>query len=157
MTDTPQHLHRRLTSEQEKTLGFFAQLPEESWQQTIYTEGSCWTLRQVLAHFVSTEESLHRLIKNILAGGAGAPEDFNIDAYNERKVGALNEVAKDELLRLFSHYRQMNATLVESMRLDDLEKTGRHPFLGITSLAEIIKMLYRHNQIHLREIRKALQ
>jgi hypothetical protein len=36
----------------------------------------------------------------------------------------------------------------------DLQKTGRHPFLGETSLAEMIKMVYRHNQIHYRDLRK---
>ncbi len=156
MADTPQHLQTRLTSEAEKALAFFRELPEESWQQTIYTEGSCWTVRQVLAHFVSAEESIHRLMKNILAGGGGAPEDFNIDAYNERKVAALNEAAVDELMQQFSNYRQENAALVANMRPEDLAKTGRHPFLGIASLADIIKLLYRHNQIHLREMRQAL-
>jgi hypothetical protein len=31
---------------------------------------------------------------------------------------------------------------------------GRHPFLGRAPLSEIIKIIYRHNQIHLREIRQ---
>lgn len=156
MADTPQHLQARLTGEAEKTLAFFRELPDESWQQVIYTEGSCWTVLQVLAHFVATEESIHRLVKNILAGGPGAPEDFNIDAYNERKVAALNEAKPDELMQQFSIHRQNNASLVASMAQDDLAKTGRHPFFGFASLADIIKLLYRHTQIHLREIRKVL-
>jgi hypothetical protein len=41
------------------------------------------------------------------------------------------------------------------MQDPDLAKLGRHPFLGITSLEDIIKMVYRHNQIHMREIRRS--
>jgi len=156
MTDTPQFLQERLLSEAEKTLDFFRQLPEESWQRVLYTEGAHWTVRQVLAHFAAAEESIHRLIQNILAGGGGTPEDFNLDVYNERKVAALNEATTADLMQQFSANRQKNASLVAGMSQEDLAKTGRHPFLGIASLADIIKLLYRHNQIHLRDIRKVL-
>jgi len=156
MTDTPQFLYERLLSEAEKTLGFFERLPEESWQRVIYTEGAHWTVRQVLAHFAASEDSIHRLIQNILAGGRGTPEDFNLDAYNERKVAALNEATIAELMQQFNANRQKNARLVMEMSEADLAKTGHHPFLGTASLAEMIKLLYRHNQIHLRDIRKTL-
>jgi len=39
----------------------------------------------------------------------------------------------------------------------DLEKSGRHPWLGMAQVEEIIKLMYRHNQIHQREIREALE
>lgn len=156
MADTPQFLQERLLSEAEKTLIFFRELPEEDWQKTIYTEGSRWTVRQVLAHFAATEESINRLIENILAGGEGAPEDFNIDVYNERKVASLNEEGRAELMQRFKSSRQKNADLVAKMSLDDLTKTGRHPYFGNASLTDIIKLLYRHNQIHLRDIRREL-
>ena len=156
MTDTPQFLQERLLSEAEKTLAFFDQLPEESWQQIIYTEGAAWTVRQVLAHFVAAEDGIRRLIENILAGGEGSPQDFQLDTYNERKVAALGEVTPAELRLQFKANRQRSAGLVAGLSQADLEKTGRHPWLGTASLAEMIKLLYRHNQIHLRDIRKAL-
>jgi hypothetical protein len=46
--------------------------------------------------------------------------------------------------------------MVAEMDNNDLEIQGRHPFLGVAPLSDIIKLIYRHNQIHIREIRKTL-
>jgi hypothetical protein len=154
MPDTPNFLVERMRAEGEKTIDFFTAIPAEGWELTVYTDGSCWAVRQVLAHFVSTEEAFGRLIENILAGGSGAPEDFDINAYNERKVASLQAFTPPELLTQFQHLRQRNIEIVSKMDLSDLTRQGRHPFLGMTELVEIIKLLYRHNQIHQRDIRK---
>jgi hypothetical protein len=157
MTDTPVHLAERLKAEGEKTVQFFESLSNPQLAVQVYTEGTNWTIRQVLAHFVATEDSLNRLVTNISAGGPGAPENFNIDAYNERKVANLQDVSERELLTRFKEYRRKNIDVVENFRSEDLVKTGRHPFLGVAQLEEIIKLIYRHNQIHLRDIRRVLQ
>jgi hypothetical protein len=156
MPDTPQFLAERMRAEGEKTVEFFSSLSPESWGQTVYTDGSCWAVHQVLAHFVSTEAAIGRLIENIQAGGSGAPEDFDIDAYNERKVASLSHLSPPDLLIQFDRFRQQNIEVVSRMPQADLALQGRHPFLGKTELVEIIKLLYRHNQIHQRDIRKHL-
>jgi len=38
-----------------------------------------------------------------------------------------------------------------------LEKQGRHPFLGVTTIREMVKMLYIHNLTHYRDMKKALK
>ena len=156
MTDTPQFLSERLISEGEKSIAFFKEIRLDQYSQVIYTEGSHWTVHQVIAHFVTSEHSLCRLVENIACGGPGTPEDFNIDSYNERKVLELASMSVDEMLERFRLNRQMTAALVAGLQLSDLEKQGRHPFLGVAPLTEIIKIIYRHNQIHQREVRKAL-
>jgi len=156
MPDTPDFLAERMRAEGEKTVEFFTAISPESWEQTIYTDGSCWAVRQILAHFVSTEAAIGRLIENILAGGNGVPEDFDTNAYNERKVASLRGIGPPELLVEFTQFRQRNIELVSKMSQVDLARQGRHPFLGKTELVEIIKLLYRHNQIHQRDIRKHL-
>jgi hypothetical protein len=45
---------------------------------------------------------------------------------------------------------------MNGLSADDLVKTGRHPWLGIAPLEDMIQLLYRHNQIHQRDIRKLL-
>jgi len=49
--------------------------------------------------------------------------------------------------------REKMATWVESLDEADLAKEGRHPFLGETTVEEMIKLVYRHNQIHYRDMR----
>ncbi len=154
--DTPAHLAERLRTEGQKTQEFFRALTPAHWEQDIYTDGSIWSVRAIFSHFVATEASITRLIENILAGGAGSPEDFNLNAYNERKVSQLKDTPPEELLQRFEELRIVSANLVAHMSQEDLAKNGRHPFLGLTNLEEIIKLLYRHLQIHQRDIRRAL-
>jgi hypothetical protein len=97
-----------------------------------------------------------RLVENILDGGPGSPEDFNLDVYNERQVASLSNVAVDGLLDQFSISRGKTVDLVDKISERDLTRRGRHPFLGIATLEDIIKLIYRHNQIHLRDIKRVL-
>jgi hypothetical protein len=156
MPDTPAHLSERMLHEGQRSLEFFRLLKPEQWGTLIYTEGTTWEVRDLLAHFVSAEAGVTRLVENILAGGQGAAEDFDLNAYNERKVAGLKQASPDDLLLEFARLREKSAVLVKELDQNDLEKVGRHPWLGITTIGEIIKMMYRHNQIHQRDIRRAL-
>ncbi len=156
MADSPQRLAQRLQSEFEKTRLFYTALTPEQWEQQVYTEGACWTVRQVLAHQASAETSFRLLIENILSGGPGSPEDFDLNAYNERYAGKLAGQPPFALLERFAESRRQIIDLVNTLSPADLQKKGRHPFLGVSPLEDIIKMIYRHNQIHQREIRKVL-
>jgi uncharacterized damage-inducible protein DinB len=156
MPETPERLSERLLTEGHKTLDFFRHLSPEQWDLGIYSEGSGWAIQQLLAHFVATEAAFTRLIESVLAGGPGSPEGFDIDAYNERKVAQLRQASKDELLERFFELRQASASLVAAMTAEDLQKKGRHPYLGVAPLEDIVKLLYRHNQLHQRDVRRKL-
>ncbi|MCK5315248.1 MAG: DinB family protein [Anaerolineales bacterium] len=156
MSETPEHLKNRLIKEGQKSLDYFRTFSSDEWDRIIYTEGSCWTVHQVLAHFVAAEDGFHQLIEDILAGGFGTPVDFDINTYNERKVEKLIDISASNLMMRFSKVRRRTVGLVAGMDQSDLAKQGRHPFLGVSSLADIIKLIYRHNQIHIREVRKIL-
>jgi len=80
---------KRLTEEGATALAFFNELDEADWERRIYSEGSRWTVRQILCHFVSAEEGFLRLGRDILSGGAGAPKGMDIDEFNEGQVGAM--------------------------------------------------------------------
>jgi len=156
MPDSPDLIAERMLVEGQKTLEFFRSLTPEQWESTIYTEGSVWTLRDVLAHFVSAELGMARLVENILGGGPGSPDDFDLNAYNERKVSALKGTSIEALLEQFASARQRSVALVRTISITDLAVSGRHPWLGVAPVADILKMMYRHNQIHQREIRRIL-
>lgn len=156
MPDTPASLAERMVEQGHKTLEFFRLLSPEQWHLPIYTEGATWSVRDVLAHFTAAEAGITRLVENILGGGPGSPEDFDLNAYNERKVAGLKSVSEEELLLQFSQLREKSVALVKGLGQDDLVKMGRHPWLGIASVAEILKMIVLHNQIHQRDIRRAI-
>lgn len=156
MPDSPHHLSIKLLEEGQKTLSFFNDLSDEDWHCIVYDQGSSWTVQQILAHFVSAEDGFLSLINNVVGGGTGTPEGFDIDAFNRESVARLQNIPRTELCDQFWKLRQKNAEIVSKMTPDDLDRHGRHPFLGVTSLGDMVKLIYRHNQIHIRDIRRAM-
>jgi hypothetical protein len=157
MPETPERLAERLVEEGQKTVSFFQALSPTQWERVIYSQRPVWTAQHVLAHFVSAERALHSLIEDISTGGQGAPEGFDIDGFNLSEVADLVQLTTAELLEEFKAIRQANISLVRSIEQVALAQSGRHPFLGVVMLEDIIKMLYRHDQIHLRDMRRLLK
>lgn len=153
----PTELADKLKSEGERFVEIFSALTDADWQADVYTEGTVWTVRNVLSHFVTSERGLVQLFEQIRLGSAGAPDDFSIDRYNASQQAKTKDASPSELLEQYKSVRADTVTWVSGLQESDLEKTGRHPFLGQTTLREMVKMLYLHNQIHYRDIKKALK
>ena len=68
----PEKLAKRLEKEGTKVVETFNALADEQWYMEVYTEGQVWTIRHVLAHFVTSERGLLKLFKSIRGGGLGA-------------------------------------------------------------------------------------
>jgi len=149
-------ISQRLDDAAHRTQEFFQAIEGDQWYVQVYSEGANWTVQQILAHFVVTEASIARLVKYILQGLPGVPEDFDIDKFNEREVRCFSKLPTDMVLQRFLERRAETIELVLEMEDADLEKQGRHPWYGIAPVEDMIKLMYRHNQIHQRDIRKAL-
>jgi hypothetical protein len=147
---------KRLTKEGEATLAFFHELDEADWERRIYADGSQWTVRQILCHLVSAEAGFLQLARDILSGGEGAPEGMDIDEFNEREVSTMADRTPADLLPEFKHLRVKAVELVGGMDEADFEREGRHPFFGRSSMEKLLKLIYRHNMLHLRDIRREL-
>jgi uncharacterized damage-inducible protein DinB len=149
-------LAQKLKTEGDKHLAFFASLTDAQWQMEVYTEDTTWTIRNVLAHFVTAERGFIKLFAEIRDGGTGAAEDFSIDRYNARQHEKTRDLTPSELVEQYKSVRTEMVSFVSALQDSDLERMGRHPFLGWTSLRDMIKMVYLHNQIHHRDLKKVL-
>ncbi len=149
-------LAEKLKSEGDKFLSIFSGLSDDQWAQDVYTEGTTWTIRNVLAHFVTSERGLVRLFESIRQGSAGAADDFSIDRYNAAQQQKTKDLTPAELLVQYKEIRANSIAWVSGLKDEDLEIKSRHPFLGETVIREMVKMLYIHNQIHYRDLKKAL-
>lgn len=149
-------LSHKLRTEGEKTLAFFRALSPEDWTKEMYSDGATWRVRDILAHITSAERSIPRLIRVLLKEGKQLPPDFDLDAYNQRKVREMANYTPEDLLTLFEQRRADTVALVEKLRAEDLQTVGRHPFLGEAPVEDMLKLMYRHIQIHQRDIRKML-
>ena len=147
----------KLRSEGDKFVALFAGLSDEQWQAEVYSEGATWTIRSVLAHFVTSERGLVKLFERIRTTGEGSPDDFSIDRYNAAQQQKTKDISPQELLEQYKEIRDDSIAWTLSLTEDELEIQGRHPFLGMTSIREMIKMLYIHNQTHYRDMKKVLK
>lgn len=150
-------LAEKLKSEGEKFVAIFSGLRDDQWQSEVYTEGTTWTIRNMLSHFVTSERGLIKLFEQIRQGGAGAADDFSIDRYNAAMQARTKEATPQELLEQYKQVRANAIAWVSGLSESELEITGRHPFLGMTSIREMIKMLYIHNLTHYRDMKKVLK
>jgi len=150
-------LTQKLKSEGEKFAVFFGGLTEDQWKKEVYTEGSVWTIRNILAHLMTSERAFLKLFENIHQGGPGVPDDFVIDRYNASQQEKTQNMTPQELLEKYKEMRVRMIEWISRISDSDLQKTGRHPFLGITTLREMVKMVYVHNQIHYRDLRRVLK
>lgn len=157
MTELKDSILKRLQEENDKTVAFFRTLSTTDFQQQVYTTGTHWNVRNLLAHFVSAERTFAFYGKEIIAGGEGAPEDFVINEFNETQVGKMKEVSAAELIQQFIVARADTIALVQTMTDADFARVGRHPWFGKVPLGDMIKLIYRHTMIHTRDIKKALE
>lgn len=150
-------LASKLQSEGEKFSRFFSGLTEEQRNTEVYTEGSAWSIRNILSHLMTSERAFVKLFEQIRTGGPGVSEDFVIDRYNARQQEKTRALSYDELLEQYRGLRAQMVSWVAGLQDAELEFKGRHPFLGVTTLREMIKMIYIHNQTHYRDIRRVLK
>lgn len=156
MSETDE-LAEKLKTEGERMLAFFAELTDDQWVGEVYTEGETWTIRNVLAHYVTSERGLVRLFERIRTTGEGAADDFSIDRYNASQQEKTKDLSPAELLEQYKQVRAESVQWVSGLKDEELDIKGRHPFLGETVIREMVKMLYLHNQLHYRDVKRALK
>lgn len=157
MSNTAIQLSEKLASEGERTLAFFRAIPAGQWEKQLYTDGAQWSLRQAFEHLCISEHGMTRLCQQIVfEGGKGAAKDFNIDEYNKSKTDRFAAMSNDELLGLYAESRKKSAELARSLSDEQLAMRGNHPAMGDSSVQDILKMLYLHNTMHIKDAKKAL-
>ncbi len=153
----PADLAAKLRSEADKFIEIFSALTEDQWKAEVYTEGEIWAARNVLAHFVTSERGLVKLFESVRVGGAGAGDDFSIDRFNESQQRKTKEFTPIELIEQYKAMRADTIAWVSNLKEEELELRGRHPFLEMTSIREMVKMLYLHQQMHYKDLKKVLK
>ena len=157
MSNRQELILKRLIEEGHKTAAYFRTLDEAKLAQVVYTTGPQWRARDILAHFVSAEQTLLLYGRQVLAGGSGAPEDFVIDEFNAIQVSGLRGQPTEALVAQFETARAATAAMVIGMVDADFDRIGRHPWFGKVPLEQMLKLVYRHNMLHERDVRRALE
>jgi len=135
------------------SVAFFGAFTAEQLERQVYADGVQWTVRQVLAHFITIERSMQVLFKDILAGGSGGSEHFDIARFNRSQPRKLDGLTPDELLERYRSVRAETIAIVRGMREEDLDRPGVHPYHGAGTLERFIRWAYEHARIHEDDIR----
>lgn len=157
MTDRRADIIANLDKNLKDAIGLFKSVKPNVLNIQLYQDGACWTVKQVLAHFITIERSMHWLFNDILSGGPGSPEDFDFERFNRTQPIKLDALSLDELIREFRSVRQETISMVKEMSEDDLDREGLHAFHGHGKLERFIRWAYEHAQIHENDIRMKLQ
>lgn len=156
MTERTEYLATRLIQQRDESLALFRSLNTDQWKTVVHSDEGQWDVRTILSHFVSSEPSMVRLIENILGGGTGAADDFDLNRFNHGRAAKMAEISADDLLAQFEQVRAATIDVVRGLTDDQLDRQGRHASQGMQTVEGIVKIIYKHNQLHERDIRHAL-
>ena len=141
-----------LKNNEAEIINFFKSLNTDQLAMTVYPEDPHWTVQQVLAHFITIEGSMQWLFKDILAGGPGSPEDFDVDRFNRTLLDECFRVKGRTTWYTSPEEIQRDAGMADQ----DLDREGRHAFHGHGKLGRFIVWVYEHTRLHLDDIRKVI-
>jgi hypothetical protein len=148
-------LSARLEKGRLKTNEIFGSLKPEQWQQVLY-QPPVWQVRNLLAHFCSSERHLRSLVQDVAAGGQGAPENLDIDSFNAAEQRRLEGQSPASLLFLLDQERLQTIMWVTSLEDEQLDRVGRHPALGQVNVEVMITAIYGHQLLHMRDLSRLL-
>lgn len=156
MSEKSNQLVEKLISDGEKTVAFFRGLPDDTWNKQVFEEGGMWKIRDVFEHLLISEHSLRRLFENVLKTGQGAPEGYDVNAFNKERTGRFASLSRDELFALYDETRKKTVDFTRQLTDEQLAVRARHPAMGDSSLEDMLKLIYLHHQMHVRDVKKGL-
>ena len=151
-TDQMDNLLMKLEKGLSKTQKYLSALAPDQWRQVIYPEPYPWTLRDLLAHFVSAEERLLVLAKDFASGGGGVPPDFDFNEFNRQELECMAGLSSQALLSSLTAARHATLDWVRTLDESHLQRLGAHPVLGEIDLETMIKSIYGHQLLHMRDV-----
>ncbi len=146
----------RLEKGGQRTQEILGSLSPQEWELVVYDGPDPWTIRDVLAHFVSSEEYLRAMAQDVVDGGKGASEMLDLNAVNAAEQERLEERPPQELLSDLKAERERTITWLRTLDDDALDLEGRHPALGYANVEGFINAIYGHHILHIREVQPVL-
>ena len=156
MSERVNELVSRLRKGATKTVEILSSLTDDQWKTVLYEEPYPWTVRDLSAHFLSSEVGLLRIMQDIAVKGPGAPEGFNYNEFNAQEQARLAGLPPRQLLADLATAREATIAWVAGLSDADLDRVGHHPALGQINLETFIIAVYGHQLMHMRDLLRLL-
>jgi hypothetical protein len=115
-----------------------------------------WNAFDIVGHLVFGERTDWMVrVRVLLEHGEARPFD-PFDRFAQRR--ASQESSLEQLLQQFAQLRAENLAALEALDLqpDDLGRHGRHPALGVVTLAELLATWVVHDLTHLHQLSRVM-
>jgi len=149
-------LQNELAGSRQALQDLLAGLSAAEWETAVYTENATWQVIDLLRHLTEAESSMLRLMTLIRDGGAGVPDDFDLDRWNASRIKKTLGKSTDDLLAEMAQNRANLLAFMASLDETDWGKKGRHGSGHVLSIAEICAVIAEHEATHTADIRAAL-
>lgn len=157
MSPRAEILVEKLSRGLSKSIEVFRSVDPSMWEKPVFDDPAAWSLKDLLAHFIYSEENLLAVAQDIASGGEGFPQGIDIDEYNAKEVEKLRHYSKDELLEMLEEIRKATINWVSAQNDSDLDQVGMHPVLGPSNVETVVYSIYAHQLLHMRELAPKLR
>lgn len=115
-----------------------------------------WCITEIICHLrdVETEINLPRLQKIKMEANPFIP---GIDSDAWAKVRSYKDQQGDEALQDFIASRKKTLELIRNLASEDWSLPAQHAIFGPTTLHEMINIMARHDQLHIRQVYQTIQ
>ena len=151
ISERAEELIDKLSKGLEKSQEVFHSLSADEWDNPFLYEPEPWSMKDLIAHFIYSEEHLLMIAKDVASGGEGASEDLDIDLYNRSELERMKDTSVEELIRALDEARGSTIEWVKELDDETMDLTGRHPALGIVNVETVIFSIYAHQLLHMRD------
>lgn len=134
-----------------KTIQFFETLDHSKWSHRISNTDEAWTTKELVGHFITSEDYLLRIAVDIASGGEGAPKNIEIDKINHEDIRRFPHLPVGDLLNLLVETRRETISWVREIDDTTLDMIGHHPTLGPSNVETVVFSIYAHQLLHMRE------
>jgi hypothetical protein len=157
MSERKDKLRATIEADDAASLVIFNRLSPEQWETPVPSdEGALWKARDVLAHVAVSEGGQLTVIKRILSGEGGVPEDFDLNRYNRRSVQKQGERTVAELLDGIARDHAAALAALDGVSDADLDKTGRHARGDVMTVERFFHRITEHRRQHAEELARSL-
>jgi hypothetical protein len=112
-----------------------------------------WCILEILAHLADMEILYAYRMRQMLADRDPVIAPIDQDAW-AKNLGYM-ESSPPELVALYGLSRHANLRLLRRLKVDDLQKSARHPELDRpVTVADYVQMLSKHGPNHLEQIER---
>ncbi|MGA6984961.1 MAG: DinB family protein [Terriglobales bacterium] len=112
-----------------------------------------WSILEILAHLADMEILYAYRMRQMLADRDPVIAPIDQDAW-AKNLGYM-ESSPPELVALYGLNRHANLRLLRRLKIDDLQKSARHPELDHpVTVADYVQMMSKHGPNHLQQIER---